>query len=129
MDLFKAMELPTYDYGVDMYHKFGQERVLSDPGVPVHIFYGTGLDTTCAMDYRNKRFPDYSPKECSFSTFFHFLKKNLRPMLRRQYCSRMELYLWLLSLGEREKNRSAKSGSQRTAPRRRSYRHNFELRD
>ena len=64
VDLFKAMELPTYDYGVDMYHKFGQERVLSDPGVPVHIFYGTGLDTTCAMDYRNKRFPNYSPKEC-----------------------------------------------------------------
>jgi len=63
VDLFKAMELPTYDFGVDMYFKFGQERVISDPGVPVHIFYGTGLDTTCAMDYRNKRFPNYSPKE------------------------------------------------------------------
>ena len=34
-----------------------------DPDVDIHIFYGTGLDTPCAFDYTNRRFPDYSPVE------------------------------------------------------------------
>jgi len=61
--LFDDMETSDYQNASQKYHLWASERSLDAPGVPVHIFYGTGLDTTCAMDYTNKRFPDYSPVE------------------------------------------------------------------
>ena len=62
-DLFDSMELSDYKNASLKYQLWGGERILAPPGVPVHIFYGTGLDTTCAMDYTNRRFPDYAPDE------------------------------------------------------------------
>lgn len=66
-DMKEMFERMDYSNSAEQYEKFGQERSISDPGVPTHIFYGVNLDTTCAMDYTNKRFPDYSPKELQCS--------------------------------------------------------------
>ena len=45
------------------------KTIHSDPNVDIHIFYGTGLDTPCAFDYTNRRFPDYSPVESKYYNY------------------------------------------------------------
>ena len=60
------MQLEDYQNASQRYQLWNAQRIVSDPQVPLHIFYGTKLDTTCAMDYTNKRFPNWSPVESKF---------------------------------------------------------------
>ena len=79
-DIFNDMETEEYVNISSRFVKWQKERIVSgfycnfsvdsviivthlDPDVNIHIFYGTGLDTPCAFDYTNRRFPDYSPVE------------------------------------------------------------------
>ena len=63
-DIFVDMEIDGYTNVSARFEKWQSERVvIDDPNVDMHIFYGSGLDTVCSLDYTNKRFPDYSPVE------------------------------------------------------------------
>ena len=57
------MEIDDYNNASQKYQLWSKERILKPPNVDLHIFYGTGLDTPCAFDYTNRRFPDYMPNE------------------------------------------------------------------
>lgn len=62
-ELFDLMEIDDYNNASQKYQLWSKERILKPPNVDLHIFYGTGLDTPCAFDYTNRRFPDYMPNE------------------------------------------------------------------
>lgn len=62
-DIFNDMETEDYVNVSSRFVRWQKERLVADPDVNIHIFYGTGLDTPCAFDYTNRRFPDYSPVE------------------------------------------------------------------
>jgi len=61
-EMFEDMQTDEYSNITERFEKWRNERQVGiDPGVKIHIFYGSKLETPCTFDYRNKRFPDYSP--------------------------------------------------------------------